>query len=95
MRFLIILASIVSVGFGVLLCVPAGWLLGNHLSLRHRARHTSLTDLASGVESQHTDLVIPVAGMQFYGWRLWVLVCGLALLGILLALGAIYVLFLR
>ena len=95
MRFLIILGSIVSVGLGVLLCVPAALLLRNHLSLRHRARHTSLADLISGVESAHTHLVVSLAGIQFYGRRLWMLVCALALLGLLLVTGGIYVLFFR
>jgi hypothetical protein len=78
MRIVSILLGSLSLGVGVLLCIPVGFL----------AWHSAL--FSAGTVHEHFILSFGTGSMALTDWQMWASAGGLALVGVLLAIVGLY-----
>jgi hypothetical protein len=82
MRILQLVGGIVSIGFGVLLCIPALFLAWQAIPFPPSSSPPGSLPRST----RHTDFILSVGSTTITGWQMWALVGGLALGGVLLAI---------
>src|SRR5512138_1473262 len=83
MRLVQLLAGVVSLGFGVLLCVPGAFVAA--LAIPSGLGACDAGSLPSSAGPSDFVLSVSVGGFTFARWQMWALVGGLALGGLFLA----------
>jgi uncharacterized membrane protein len=89
MRVLNTVGGVLILGLGVLLCILAGYVAWQLISFPGTVSSPGSLPRNG---SRHSDFILIIGSRTLSGWQLWALPGGLAGLGVLLAIVALYLL---